>query len=50
MELFSLTITVEALCADIGRNFAVWEGVGHFERKFQGERGVFHKRFLAPEK
>ena len=25
-------------------------GVGHFERKFQGERGVPHQRFLAPEK
>ena len=33
-------MTVEALWADICRNFAVWKGVGHFERKFQGERGV----------
>ena len=33
-------MTVEALWADIGRNCAVLKGVGHFERKFQGERGV----------
>ena len=33
-------MTVEALWADICQNFAVWKGVGHFERKFQGERGV----------
>jgi len=25
-------------------------GVGHFERKFQGERGVPHLRFLVSEK
>ena len=37
-------MTVEALWADICRNFAVWKGVGHFERKFQGERGVSHQR------
>ena len=43
-------MTVEALWADIGRNFAVWKGVGHFERKFQGERSVPYQRFLAPEK
>ena len=24
-------------------------GVGHFERKFQGERGVVHQRILASE-
>jgi len=24
-------------------------GVGHFERKFQGERGVPHQRILASE-
>ena len=42
-------MTVEALWADICRNFAVWKGVGHFERKFQGERGVPHQRFLAPK-
>ena len=38
-DSFSLDITVEALWADIGRNCAVLKGVGHFERKFQGERG-----------
>jgi len=25
------------------------KGVGHFERKFQGERGVPHQRILASE-
>jgi len=45
IELFSLAITVEALWADIGRNFAVWKGVGQFERKFQGKRGVPHNDF-----
>jgi len=45
----SIAIMVEALWADIGRNCAVWNGVGHFERKFQGERVVPHQRFLAPE-
>ena len=40
-------ITVEALWADIGRNFAVWKGMDHFERKFHGERGVPHQRILA---
>ena len=40
---------VEALWADICRNFAVWKGVGHFERKFQWERGVPHQRILASE-
>ena len=29
---------------------ALFERGGHFERKFQGERGVPHQRFLAPEK
>ena len=33
IELFSLAITVEALWADIGRNFTIWKGVDHFERK-----------------
>ena len=47
---FSLAITVEALWADIGWNCAVWKGVGHFERKSQGERGVPHQRFLAVRK
>jgi len=37
---FSLAMTVEALWADICQNFAVCKGVGHFERKFQGKRGV----------
>ena len=36
--------------ADIGRNFVVWKGVGHFERKFQEEKGVPHQQFLATEK
>jgi len=30
---------VEALWADIGRNCAVWKGVGHSKRKCQGEGG-----------
>jgi len=34
---FLLAITIEALWADIGRNFAVWKRVGHFERKFLGK-------------
>ena len=50
IELFSLPITVEALWADIGRNFAVWKWVGHFERKSQGERGVPHQRFFGIRK
>ena len=39
IKRFSLALTVEALWANIGRNCAVWKGVGHFERKFQGEGG-----------
>jgi len=39
IELFSPALTVEALWADIGRNHCVRKGVGHFERKFQGELG-----------
>jgi len=31
----------------ISGNCAVRKGVGHFERKFQRERGVVHKRILA---
>jgi len=50
IELFSLAITVEALWADICRNFAVWKGVGHFKRKFQGKRGVPHQRFFCIRK
>jgi len=30
---------VEALWADIGRNCGIWKEVGHFECKFQGEKG-----------
>ena len=30
--------------------FSCLKGVGHFEHKFQGERGVPHQRFLAAEK
>jgi len=37
IELFSPALTVEALWADIGHNFGVRKGVGHFERKFQGK-------------
>jgi len=47
IELFSLAHTVEALWANIGRNCAVRKGMGHFERKIQGERGVVHQRILA---
>ena len=39
IELFSLALTVEALWADIGRIFLFERGVGHFERKFQGDGG-----------
>ena len=44
-EHFSLAVTVEALRADIGRNRCVRKGVGHFERKFQGEWGVTRAAF-----
>jgi len=39
IELFSPALTAQALWADIGQNFGVRNGVGHFERKFQGEGG-----------
>ena len=39
IERFSPALTVDALWADIGRNCGVWNGVGYFERKFQGEGG-----------
>jgi len=53
IELFPLAITVEALWADIGRNFAVWKEVGQFERKFQEERGIpanefWHQKTRVP--
>jgi len=35
--VFASCHAVEALWANIGRNCAVWKGVGHFQRKFQGE-------------
>jgi len=34
IELFSLALTAEAPWANIGRNRAVWKGVGHFKLKF----------------
>jgi len=39
IELFLLALTVEALWANTGRNCAVWQEVGHFGHKFQGEGG-----------
>jgi len=45
IELFSLALTVEALWTNIGGNCAVWKGVGHFERKFEGERGSSTNEF-----
>ena len=39
IEQFSLALRVEVLSANIGRNRCVRKGVGHFERKFQGEWG-----------
>ena len=50
IEHFSLALTVEALSADIGRNRCVRKGVGHFEHKFQGKRGVAHQRLLGVRK
>ena len=49
----SYTAIYEALWADIGRNFAVLKGVGHFKRKFKGERGVptndfWHQKSRVP--
>jgi len=38
-NFFASSYTVDALWVDIGRNCAVWKGVGHFERKFQEEGG-----------
>ena len=46
---FSLAITVEVLWADIGGNFAVWKGVGHFRTQISGGKGRPHQRFLASE-
>jgi len=48
IELFSLAITVEALLADIGRNFAVSKVVGQFERKFQGKGASLTNEFWHP--
>ena len=48
-ELFSSALTAEALWADIGRNCGFWKGVGHVERKFQGEGGVIQQRLSASE-
>ena len=36
IELFSLALTVAALLSEICRNRRFSDGVGHFERKFQG--------------
>ena len=49
IEHFWLALTVAALWAAIGRNCCVPKGVGHFERKFQGEWGVALQRLLATE-
>ena len=49
IELFSSTLTVEVLWANIGPNCAVWKGVGHFERKFQGEGGLSTNEFWHPK-
>ena len=40
IELFSPALRVQALWANIGRNRVVRKGVGHFERKFPGKRGL----------
>ena len=37
VELFSLSLTVETLWAEIGRSRRFSKGVGHFERRFQRE-------------
>jgi len=37
IELFSLSLTVETLSAEIGRSLRFSKGVGHFERRFQRE-------------
>ena len=39
IELFSLSLTVETLYAEICRSRRFSKGVGHFERKFQTEHG-----------
>ena len=48
IELFSPAVTVEALLAILVDSVVVERGVGHFERKFQGE-GVVDQRLLASE-
>jgi len=45
IELISPALTVEALRADNCLNCDVQKGVGHFERKFQGERGSSTNEF-----
>jgi len=45
IELFSPSLTVEALWADIGRNYGVLMGVRNFERKFQEEWGSSTNEF-----
>jgi len=40
---------MSGMAADIGRNRCVRKGVGHFERKLQGEWGVAHQLLLASE-
>ena len=47
IEFFSLALTAAALLSEICRNQRFPTGVGHFERKFQGESGVVHQRILA---
>jgi len=50
IEHFSLAVMVESLRADIGRSRCLQKGVGHFERKFQGDWDLAHQRLLASEK
>ena len=49
IELFSLSLTVETLYAEIGRSRRFSKGVGHFERRFQMEGGVAHQLLLVSE-
>ena len=56
IELFSLAITVEALWADIGRNFAIWKGGRSLWTKILGGKGrpppttnyFWHQRSRVP--
>ena len=48
-ELFSLSLTVETLYAEICRSRRFSKGVGHFECKFQTKGCVAHQPLLASE-